>query len=81
VRTVADGSNALRRQRARQATEKLAAPQSCYVDPGFVFADELGSMLDLDAVTKAIAAITAKAGVKGKSYSRRCWATLRPRPR
>lgn len=64
-----DALDALRRQHARQATEKLAAPQDCYVDQGLIFADELGGMLDLDAVSKSFSAMAAKAAVKDKRFS------------
>ncbi len=61
--------DALRRRRTRQAAEKLAAPQGCYADQGLVFADELGGLVDLDAVSKAFAAIARAAGIKTKGIS------------
>jgi integrase len=65
---------ALRRQRAMQHQDRLAAgglvaDGGLYVESGFVFTNELGRMLDLDAVSKAFSAAATKAGVKAKGYS------------
>jgi integrase len=56
--------DALRRLRTRQAWEKRIS-HGAYNDEGLVFADELGRMLDLDAVSRAFS-IATKAGVKAK---------------
>jgi integrase len=60
--------DALRRQRTRQAWEKRIS-HGAYNDQGLVFADELGGMLDLDAVSRAFSIVATKAGVKAKGYS------------
>ena len=69
-RTVA----ALRRQRAMQHQDRLAAgglvtDGGHYVESGLVFTDERGGMLDLDAVTKAFSTLAAKAGIKAKGVT------------
>ncbi len=56
------GATALRRQRAQQAQEKLAAGEA-YCDQGFIFADEIGEPLDLDAPTRAFKVLARKAGI------------------
>ncbi len=47
---------ALRRHRAVQREEKMRS-RDRYADQGLVFADELGGMLDLDAISKAFATL------------------------
>jgi integrase len=64
VRTVplsAFALDALRRQRAAQAQDKLAAGPA-YQDAGFVFADALGAMLSPWAATRSFARIALSAG-------------------
>lgn len=53
---------ALQKQRALQAADKLRAGQH-YVDAGFVFADELGGCLSPMAATNAYARLARKAGI------------------
>ncbi|HEY6486821.1 MAG TPA: hypothetical protein VIX83_10605 [Candidatus Cybelea sp.] len=40
-----------------------------YQDQGLVFADDLGAMLAVDAVSKAFAAIVKTVGIKAKGIS------------
>jgi integrase len=58
----------LRRHRASQSEEKMFR-RDVYEDHGFVFADELGAMLDLDAVSKAFSALASDVGIKVKGIS------------
>ncbi|HEY2476377.1 MAG TPA: tyrosine-type recombinase/integrase [Candidatus Cybelea sp.] len=59
---------ALRRHRAEQAATKMRN-RDRYHDQGLVFADEFGGILDLDAVSKAFAAIAKSVGIKAKGIS------------
>jgi integrase len=59
---------ALRRHRANQAEEKMLH-RDVYDDHGFVFADKLGGLLDLDAVSKAFSALASEVGIKVKGIS------------
>lgn len=59
---------ALRSHRTAQAWEKRVS-HGAYVDHGFVFADELGGMLDLNRVSRAFSAVAADVGIKAKGYS------------
>ncbi|HLY00901.1 MAG TPA: tyrosine-type recombinase/integrase [Candidatus Cybelea sp.] len=59
---------AVRAQRAQQAQDKLLS-RSLYADCGFVFADQLGGMLDPDSVSKAFSKLATLAGVKAKGIS------------
>lgn len=58
-------TDALRRHRAKQALTKMRN-RDRYHDQGLVFADDIGAMLDLDAVSKAFAAIATAVGIKAK---------------
>jgi integrase len=60
--------SALKTQRASQAAEKLLKRKE-YEDRGLVFADELGRLLDLDAVSKTFAALARGLGIKRKGIS------------
>ena len=60
---------ALLRQRASQAADKLAAEEGTYNDRGLVFADEVGQWLNLDAVSKAFSATLRNLGLKEKGVS------------
>lgn len=60
---------ALRRQRISQAAKKLAAQEGTYIDRGFVFANEVGGWLDLDAVGKAFSALLRDLGIKARGLS------------
>ena len=60
---------ALRLQSAAQAAEKRAAPEGRYNDRGFVFANDEGGWLDLDAVTKAFSAVLLAEGLKERGLS------------
>lgn len=62
-------TEALRRQRAVQEAEKLAARDGTYNDRGFVFADNTGGLLDLDGVSKSFSAILRGLGIKAKGLS------------
>ena len=62
-------AEALRRLKVSQAADKLAAPEGAYQDRGFVFADELGRLLDLDSVSKAFSALASRLGIKSKGIS------------
>lgn len=64
-------TEALRRQRAVQEAEKLAARDGTYNDRGFVFADNAGGLLDLDGVSKSFSAILHGLGIKAKGLSQR----------
>jgi|HubBroStandDraft_4_1064222.scaffolds.fasta_scaffold88846_2 integrase len=59
---------ALRRHRANQAEEKMLH-RDVYEDHGFVFADKLGGLPDLDAVSKAFSALASQVGIKVKGIS------------
>jgi integrase len=59
---------ALRRHGAVQREERMLN-RDRYADQGLVFADELGGLVDLDAVSKAFAAIACAAGIKTKGIS------------
>ncbi len=59
---------ALRGHRAAQREEKMRN-RDRYADQGLVFADELGGMLDLDAISKAFATLARTAGIKAKGIS------------
>jgi integrase len=61
-------TDALRRHRAGQAPTKMRN-RDRYHDQGLVFADELGVMLDLDAVSKTFAAIAKTVGLKAEGIS------------
>lgn len=61
-------TSALRRHRANQAEAKMLH-RDVYEDHGFVFADEVGGMLDLDAVSKAFSALASEVGIKVKGIS------------
>jgi len=65
----ASAVEALRRHRAVQAAEKLAAKEGTYTDQGLVFASEMGSLLDLDAVSKAFSSLLRGLGIKAKGLS------------
>ncbi len=41
-----------------------------YAEQGFVFADELGGIVDLDAISEAFATLARAAGIKTKGISR-----------
>lgn len=56
------GADALRRQRALQAKDKLAAG-TAYVDEGYVFADPLGTRLNPRQITTAFATLAKRAGL------------------
>lgn len=58
----------LKTQRATQAGEKLRKRRQ-YVDQGLVFADPLGGLLDLDAVSKAFASLAERLGIKRRGIS------------
>jgi integrase len=58
----------LRRHRANQAEEKMRN-RKVYDDRDFVFADEVGGMLDLDAVSKAFSTLAYRLGIKSKGVS------------
>jgi integrase len=60
--------DALRRHRAEQAAVKMRH-RDRYADQGLVFADDLGRMPDLDAVSKAFAAIATSVGIKARGVS------------
>lgn len=60
--------SALKTQRASQAAEKLLKRKD-YEDGGLVFADELGRLLDLDAVSKTFAALARGLSIKRKGIS------------
>ncbi|MGA7247029.1 MAG: tyrosine-type recombinase/integrase [Candidatus Cybelea sp.] len=60
--------SALKTQRASQAAEKLLKRKE-YEDQGLVFADELGRLLDLDAISKSFAALARGLGIKRKGIS------------
>ena len=62
-------TDALRRQRAVQEAEKLAARDGTYNDRGFVFADDKGGLLDLDRVSKSFSAILRDLGIKARGLS------------
>jgi hypothetical protein len=64
----ASALDALRRPRTHQAWEKRIT-QGSYNDQGLVFADELGGMLDLNAVSRAFSIALAEASIKAKGYS------------
>ena len=55
--------DALRRQRALQAQDKLQAPAGTYMDEGAVFADERGQRVSPMAATKAFRKIALAAGI------------------
>jgi integrase len=59
---------ALRRHRANQVEEKMLH-RDVYDDQDFVFANELGAMLDLDSVSKAFSALATEVGIKVKGIS------------
>jgi integrase len=59
---------ALRRHRANQAEEKMLH-RDVYDDQDFVFADKVGRLLDLDAVSKAFSALASEVGIKVKGIS------------
>ena len=59
---------ALRRHGAVQREEKMRS-RDRYADQGFVFADELGGMVDLDVISKAFATLAHAAGIKAKGIS------------
>jgi integrase len=59
---------ALRRHRASQAEEKMLY-RDVYDDQDFVFADKVGGLLDLDAVSKAFSALASEVGIKVKGIS------------
>jgi integrase len=59
---------ALRRHRANQAEEKMFH-RDVYDDQDFVFANEVGEMLDLDSVSKAFSALATDVGIKVKGIS------------
>jgi integrase len=59
---------ALRRHRANQAEEKMLH-RDVYDDQDFVFANEVGAMLDLDSVSKAFSALATEVGIKVKGIS------------
>ncbi|MGA8098713.1 MAG: site-specific integrase [Candidatus Cybelea sp.] len=60
--------SALKTQRASQAAEKLLKRKE-YEDHGLVFADDLGRLLDLDAISKTFAALARGLGIKRKGIS------------
>lgn len=60
---------ALRRQRAAHAARKLAAREGTYNDRGFVFANESGNWLDLDAGSKAFSGILRDLGTRVRGLS------------
>lgn len=60
--------SALRRHRANQSEEKMFR-RDVYQDRDLVFADEVGGMLDLDAVSKAFSSLASEAGIKAKGIS------------
>jgi hypothetical protein len=53
----------LKSHRASQAAEKLLKGEE-YDDPGFVFADELDRLLNLDSVSKGFTALVRAIGIK-----------------
>lgn len=59
---------AVKTQRASQAAQKLLKRKE-YDDQGFVFADELGRLLELDAVSKEFASLARGLGFKRKGIS------------
>ena len=59
---------ALRRHGAVQREERMLN-RDRYADQGLVFADELGGLVDLDAVSKAFATLARAAGIKTKGIS------------
>lgn len=61
-------TDALRRHRAGQVLTKMRN-RDRYHDQGLVFADELGGMLDLDAVSKTFVAIAKTVCIKAKGIS------------
>ena len=69
----------LRAHRNTQAWEKRIS-RGAYDDRGFVFADEIGGMLDLDAVSKTFSKLAVLARVKARGVSlhslRHCAATM-----
>jgi integrase len=60
--------SALKTQRASQAAQKLLKRKE-YEDQGLVFADELGRLLDMDAISKTFAALARELGIKRKGIS------------
>ncbi len=58
----------LRRHRANQAEEKMFH-RDVYDDQNFVFADKVGRLLDLDAVSKAFSTLAYEVGIKVKGIS------------
>jgi integrase len=58
----------LRRHRSGQLEEKMRN-RDRYLDGGLVFANDVGGILDLDAISKAFAAIARAAGIKVKGIS------------
>lgn len=69
----------LRAQRAAQNQDRLLS-HGTYQDNGFVFADAIGGMLDLDLVSKTFAKLARQIGIKAKGVSlhslRHCAATM-----
>ena len=61
-------TDALRMHWAEQELTKTRK-RDRYEDQGLVFAGQLGGMLDLDAVSKAFAAIAKTVGIKAKGVS------------
>jgi integrase len=60
--------DALRRHRAEQNAIKMRN-RDRYDEQGLVFANGLGGLLDLDAVSKAFAVIAKSVGIKAKGIS------------
>ena len=58
----------LRRVRTEQLEAKMLN-RDRYDDQGLVFADDLGGLLDLDAISKAFSALALEAGIKSRGIS------------